>query len=133
MIRSSGSQPPRGGNFSDALTALLWIRDGDAGYYAWLSVRASFDGERNDIFQVMDPKEIETMIARGIPDAQVEVRDYTGGGDHFEALVVSPSFEGKGLIERHQLVYQALGDAMRVQVHALTLKTLTPAQYQNRR
>src|SRR5258708_26969554 len=81
----------------------------------------------------MDPKEIETMIARGIPDAQVEVRDYTGGGDHFEALVVSPSFEGKGLIERHQLVYQALGDAMRVQVHALTLKTLTPAQYQNRR
>ncbi|HXM88989.1 MAG: BolA family protein [Candidatus Binatus sp.] len=81
----------------------------------------------------MDPKEIETMIARGIPDAQVEVRDYTGGGDHFEALVVSPSFEGKGLIERHQLVYKALGDAMRVQVHALTLKTLTPAQYQNRR
>jgi acid stress-induced BolA-like protein IbaG/YrbA len=81
----------------------------------------------------MDPKEIETMIARGIPDAQVEVRDYTGGGDHFEALVVSESFEGKGLIERHQLVYKALGDAMRVQVHALTLKTLTPAQYQNRR
>src|ERR1700691_5746462 len=80
----------------------------------------------------MDPKEIETMIARGIPDAQVEVRDYTGGGDHFEALVVSSSFEGKGLIERHQLVYKALGDAMRVQVHALTLKTLTPAQYQNR-
>jgi stress-induced morphogen len=111
----------------------LWIRDSDAGYYAGLSVRASFDGERNDIFQVMDPKEIETMIARGIPDAQVEVRDYTGGGDHFEALVVSKSFEGKGLIERHQLVYQALGDAMRMQVHALTLKTLTPAQYQNRR
>jgi len=81
----------------------------------------------------MDPKEIETMIARGIPDAQVEVRDYTGGGDHFEALVVSSSFEGKSLIERHQLVYKALGDAMRVQVHALTLKTLTPAQYQNRR
>ena len=111
----------------------MWIRDGDAGYDAGLSVRASFDGERNDIFQMMDPKEIETMIARGIPDAQVEVHDYTGGGDHFEALVVSPSFEGKGLIERHQLVYQALGDAMRVQVHALTLKTLTPAQYQNRR
>ncbi len=73
----------------------------------------------------MDPKEIETMIARGIPDAH--------GGDHFEALVVSSSFEGKSPIERHQLVYKALGDAMRVQVHALTLKTLTPAQYQNRR
>jgi stress-induced morphogen len=48
-------------------------------------------------------------------------------------VVVSSSFEGKGLVERHQLVYQAIGDAMRVQVHALTLKTLTPAQYQNRR
>jgi stress-induced morphogen len=81
----------------------------------------------------MDPSEIETMIARAIPGAKVEVRDYTGGGDHFEALVVSPSFEGKGLVERHQLVYKALGDAMRVQVHALTLKTLTPAQYQNQK
>lgn len=82
---------------------------------------------------LMNAKEIATMIARGIPDAQVEVRDYTGGGDHFEAIVVSPSFEGKALIERHQLVYRALGEAMRVGVHALTLKTLTPAQYQNRR
>jgi len=81
----------------------------------------------------MDPSEIEAMIARGIPDAKVEVRDYTGGGDHFEALVVSLSFEGKGLVERHQLVYKALGDAMRVRVHALTLKTLTPAQYQNQK
>ena len=81
----------------------------------------------------MEAQEIKEMIERGLPGALVEVRDYTGGGDHFEALVVSPSFEGKGLIERHQLVYKALGDAMRVQVHALTLKTLTPAQYQNRR
>lgn len=81
----------------------------------------------------MDPKEIEELIAAGIPGAQVEVRDYTGGGDHFEALIVSPAFEGKGLVERHQLVYQALGDAMRARVHALTLKTLTPAQFENRR
>ncbi len=42
-------------------------------------------------------------------------------------------FEGKGLVERHQVVYAALGDAMRQAVHALVLKTLTPAQYQNRR
>jgi stress-induced morphogen len=81
----------------------------------------------------MDPKEIEELIVRGIPGAHAEVRDYTGGGDHFEALVVSPAFEGKTLVERHQLVYQALGDAMRARVHALTLKTLTPAQHQNRR
>ncbi len=80
----------------------------------------------------MDPKELEQMIARGIPGAQVEVRDYTGGGDHFEALVVSATFEGKSLVERHQAVYNALGDAMRARVHALTLKTLTPAQYNRR-
>jgi acid stress-induced BolA-like protein IbaG/YrbA len=55
--------------------------------------------------------------------------DTTGGGDHFEALVVSDRFEGKGLVERHQIVYAALGDAMRARIHALTLKTLTPAQY----
>ena len=81
----------------------------------------------------MDASEIEQMIANGIPDAQVEVRDYTGGGDHFEAVVVSESFEGKTLVERHQAVYNALGDAMRASVHALTLKTLTPAQHANRR
>jgi acid stress-induced BolA-like protein IbaG/YrbA len=81
----------------------------------------------------MDASEIEQMIAKGIQGAQVEVRDYTGGGDHFEALVVSESFEGKSLVERHQAVYNALGDAMRARIHALTLKTLTPAQAQNRR
>ncbi len=73
------------------------------------------------------------MIERGLPGAIVEVRDATGGGDHFEATVVSDRFEGMGLIERHQAVYGALGDAMRARVHALTLKTLTPAQYKGRR
>ncbi len=81
----------------------------------------------------MDPKEIEQLIAKGIPGAHVEVRDMTGGGDHFEALVISETFDGKGLVERHQAVYNALGDAMRARVHALALKTLTPAQYENRR
>jgi acid stress-induced BolA-like protein IbaG/YrbA len=81
----------------------------------------------------MDAKEVETLIRQGIPDAHVEVRDTTGGGDHFEALIVSTVFEGKALVERHQTVYKALGDAMRVRVHALSLRTLTPAQYKNRR
>ncbi|MBF6570028.1 MAG: BolA/IbaG family iron-sulfur metabolism protein [Candidatus Binataceae bacterium] len=78
----------------------------------------------------MDPAEIKRLIEEGLPGSTVEVRDTTGGGDHFEALVVSSSFEGKGLVERHQAVYQALGDAMRVRVHALALKTLTPEQHQ---
>ena len=81
----------------------------------------------------MDTKEVESLIRQGIPDAHVEVRDTTGGGDHFDALIVSTVFEGKGLVERHQTVYKALGDAMRVRVHALSLRTLTPAQYENRR
>lgn len=73
------------------------------------------------------------MIERGLPGSHIEVRDLTGAGDHFEALVVSASFEGKTLIERHQAVYAALGEAMKARVHALTLETLTPAQYDNRR
>lgn len=82
---------------------------------------------------MMEAREIKEMIERGLPGAHVEVRDFTGGGDHFEALVVSASFEGKGLVERHQAVYATLGDAMRARIHALTLKVLTPAQYENRR
>jgi acid stress-induced BolA-like protein IbaG/YrbA len=82
---------------------------------------------------MMDVQELKAIIERGLPGAYVEVRDMTGGGDHFEALVVSGKFEGKGLVERHQVVYATLGDAMREAVHALALKTLTPAQYETRR
>jgi stress-induced morphogen len=78
-------------------------------------------------------EEIKQRIEAGLPGAQVEVRDYTGGGDHFEALVVSDSFEGKTLVQRHQAVYSVLGDAMRAEIHALTLSTLTPNQYRQRR
>jgi len=76
----------------------------------------------------METEELKNLIVGGIPGADVEVRDTTGGGDHFEALVVSSTFEGMTLIERHQAVYRALGDAMGGDVHALTLKTLTPDQ-----
>ena len=81
----------------------------------------------------MDPREIKQLIEVGLPDAQVEVRDTTGGGDHFEATVVSASFEGRGLVERHQAVYATLGHAMRARIHALSLITLTPVQYSKRR
>jgi len=81
----------------------------------------------------METGELRQMIERALPGARVEVRDLTGAGDHFEALVVSEEFEGKGLVERHQAVYKALGDAMRARVHALSLKTLTPAQHAIRR
>jgi len=77
----------------------------------------------------MDVNELRAKIAAAFPDARVEVKVFTGGGDHFEALVVSEQFEGRSLVERHQMVYRAVGDSMREAVHALALKTLTPSQY----
>jgi stress-induced morphogen len=79
----------------------------------------------------MDVNELREKIAAAFPGSHVEVKDFTGGGDHFEALVVSGCFEGRSLVERHQMVYQAVGDAMRQAVHALALKTLTPSQYES--
>ncbi|MEW6272105.1 MAG: BolA/IbaG family iron-sulfur metabolism protein [Thermodesulfobacteriota bacterium] len=77
----------------------------------------------------MSPQEIRQRIEQHIPGATAEVRDYTGTGDHFEVRVVASAFEGKPLIERHQMIYAALGAAVDGRtIHALSLKTLTPAQ-----
>jgi stress-induced morphogen len=81
----------------------------------------------------METSELKRLIEAGLPSAHVEAREYSGKGDHFEVLVVSSAFEGKTLVERHQAVYDALGDAMRAKVHALTLRTLTPEQYRGGR
>jgi stress-induced morphogen len=75
---------------------------------------------------------IRSKILAALPDASVEVRDATGSGDHYAATVVSPGFEGKPLIDRHRLVYAALGDAMRSDIHALALTTLTPGEREAR-
>jgi acid stress-induced BolA-like protein IbaG/YrbA len=72
------------------------------------------------------PDDVKELIARGLACAVLEVR---GDGHHFEALVVSPAFEGKTRVARHQLVYAALGDRMREEIHALSMRTLTPAEY----
>ena len=53
-----------------------------------------------------------------------------GDGQHFTALIVSPAFAGKRPIQRHQMVYAVLGDRMREEIHALSMKTLTPDEYQ---
>jgi acid stress-induced BolA-like protein IbaG/YrbA len=75
----------------------------------------------------MDPKKIKNMIEEGLPGSIVNVE---GDGTHFEAVVVYTEFEGKGLLERHQIVYKALGEAMKQRIHALSLKTYTPEQWQ---
>jgi acid stress-induced BolA-like protein IbaG/YrbA len=69
---------------------------------------------------------IERSIALAIACEVLSVR---GDGRHFEALIVSPAFEGKARVARHQLVYAALGERMREEIHALSMQTLTPAEY----
>ena len=72
------------------------------------------------------PADIESYIANGLPCEHVQVE---GDGRHFFATIVSAEFEGKLRVLRHQRVYQALGDRMREQIHALSMKTLTPAEW----
>ena len=73
------------------------------------------------------PDLIKNYIAAGLECTHLEV---DGVGQHFTALIVSPAFAGKRLIQRHQLVYAALGDRMKAEIHALSMKTLTPEEYQ---
>jgi acid stress-induced BolA-like protein IbaG/YrbA len=73
------------------------------------------------------PDDVRRYIAAGLDCSHLEVE---GDGRHFNALIVSGAFEGKSRIARHQLVYAALGERMREEVHALSMRTLTPAEYQ---
>lgn len=76
---------------------------------------------------MVSPDQVEAIIKAGLPDAQVQVQDLTGGGDHYQVVVVSSLFEGKGLVQQHQLVYRALQQEMSSEaIHALTMKTYTP-------
>jgi stress-induced morphogen len=75
-------------------------------------------------------EEISQLIVQGIPDAEVKIRDLTGGGDHYEALVISASFSGKMKVARHRMVYGSLQDAMVERIHALKLSTLTPQEFE---
>ena len=68
---------------------------------------------------------IKSGIENGLACERVEV---IGDGQHFQALIVSRAFEGKSRVQRHQLVYQALGDRMREEIHALSMQTLTPEE-----
>jgi stress-induced morphogen len=81
----------------------------------------------------MNPETIRARILTALPDATVTVRDSTGTGDHFSVSVVSPSFEGKGLIDRHRVIYAALGAAMQSEIHALALETQTPIEHERKR
>jgi BolA protein len=77
----------------------------------------------------VDAAKLKEMIESGIPDAQADAQDVHGTGDHFELTVVAACFEGKSLVQRHRLVYDALGDAMRSEIHALMINALSPDQH----
>jgi acid stress-induced BolA-like protein IbaG/YrbA len=72
------------------------------------------------------PQDVETYIAQGLACSHLAVE---GDGRHFFATIVCSAFEGRSRVARHQQVYAALGDRMREQIHALSMKTLTPAEW----
>jgi acid stress-induced BolA-like protein IbaG/YrbA len=74
------------------------------------------------------PELVKSYIAAGLDCTHVEVE---GDGQHFNAIIVSAAFSGKRSIQRHQLVYAALGDRMREEIHALSMKTFTPEEFQH--
>jgi acid stress-induced BolA-like protein IbaG/YrbA len=75
---------------------------------------------------MVTPESIKQSIEAGIACSHVEV---AGDGQHWEAVIVSAAFDGLSRIKQHQLVYAAMGDRMREEVHALSMQTLTPAQW----
>ena len=82
----------------------------------------------------MDPADVERLIESNLPEATAEVRPARGPADddHLAATVVSPAFEGESLVDQHQLVYDALGDRMTTDIHALELETYPPEEYADR-
>jgi stress-induced morphogen len=74
----------------------------------------------------MQAAEIERLIRAALPDAEVEIRDLAGDGDHYAATVISPAFRGKSRVQQHQIVYKALQGRMGGELHALALTTAAP-------
>ena len=75
---------------------------------------------------MVEPSSIEASIRAGLECTHLEVR---GDGAHFEAVIVSPSFAGLNRVRQHQLVYAALGERMREEIHALSMKTFSPDEW----
>jgi len=76
----------------------------------------------------MEPAEVAKLIEAGLPECTAEVTRARGAhdDDHLAAVVTSPAFAGETIVDQHQLVYEAIGDAMTTDIHALELTTKTP-------
>ena len=75
---------------------------------------------------MVTPEYVQSSIEQGLNCDHLKV---AGDGHHFEAVIVSADFRGKSRVQRHQLVYAALGDRMREEIHALSMKTVTPEEW----
>ena len=80
---------------------------------------------------MMDPQIIKELIETGLPDADVIVEG--DDGTHFQARIVSPSFSGLNMLQQHQMVYKTLGDKMGTEIHALSMQTLTPEEFEQQK
>ncbi len=76
---------------------------------------------------MLSAKQLESYITQHLNCDFIEVRG--DDGTHFDAVIVSPAFVGKRMVQQHQLVYAALGERMKVEIHALGMKTYTPTQW----
>lgn len=76
---------------------------------------------------MVHPQHVRSAIQQALPDASVEVEDLTGGGDHLQVKVVSPSFAGLSRVKQHQMVYSALRSELATEaIHALAVQTAIP-------
>ena len=75
---------------------------------------------------MVTPESVKAGIEAGLACEHLEVM---GDGQHFQALIVSAAFDGRSRVQRHQLVYAALGGRMREEIHALSMRTLTPQEW----
>jgi len=71
---------------------------------------------------MVEPNDIKVWIEQNLPNSKVEIE---GDGQHFNAVIVCPEFAGKSMIQQHQMVYQALGDKMKSEIHALSMRTIS--------
>jgi stress-induced morphogen len=80
---------------------------------------------------MITPEEIKQTLSQALPVSLIETQDLTGGGDHWQVVIVSSAFEGKGLIEQHRMVNDALKEPLSDQrIHALALRTYSPSQWE---
>lgn len=78
---------------------------------------------------MMEPQTIKQLIEQGIPGSVAHVQGEDG--THFDAVIISEAFSGKNKVQQHQLVYKALGEKMGTEIHALSIQTYTPDQWES--